>query len=186
MIAIILSIIFPGLGQIYYGKTWRGILMIVLALIPFAYPFILVWSIIDCINLRKKVNPDPVTRKEAITAIVLFFVIIPLFTYVLFIGGLQAIEFITHNYSNPRNTKSELSDIANAVNKYQDKSAKMPTSLYDLIGSKPLRQSWTTDSWGNSYIFTIEQDSSITISSKGKDGVPDTEDDLKIHVPQIK
>lgn len=36
MIGILLSSIFPGLGQIYYGKNLRGIIMIALTFIPFS------------------------------------------------------------------------------------------------------------------------------------------------------
>ena len=81
MIAIILTIIFPGLGQIYYGKTTKGIIMIILTFVPFLYPFILIWSIIDCIKLRKEQQVEPITRKEAITAIIIFFICVSKIIY---------------------------------------------------------------------------------------------------------
>ncbi len=54
MIGVLLSIIIPGLGQIYFGKTMRGIVMILMTLVPFLYPIALIWSIVDAINLSKK------------------------------------------------------------------------------------------------------------------------------------
>ncbi len=186
MIAIILSIIFPGLGQIYYGKTWRGIIMILLSFIPFAYPFILVWSIIDCINLRKKYNPDPLSRKEAITAIIIFLVVIPGLFLLIITGGLTVVNYISHNYTKPNTTKKEIVDISNSIIEYKAANNKLPNSIHNIVGSRPLRKSWLTDSWNNPYLYVIEEDSSFSIISKGKDGLKYTEDDIKITVANSK
>ena len=182
MIAIILSIIYPGLGQIYYGKTWRGVIMILFTLIPFAYPVILVWSIVDCVNLRKNHSPDPLTRKEAITAIIVFFVVIPGIMFLLLTAGISTVEYVSHNYTKPRTTKKELVEISNSILRYKQQTKTVPQSLIDLIGSRPLRRTWLTDSWDNHYVYVLDSDSTITIISKGKDNMLNTDDDIKITV----
>lgn len=57
MIPAVLSILFPGLGQIYYGEYVRAI-MIIIALTPL-YPAALIWSIIDVIVLNKQDTEPP-------------------------------------------------------------------------------------------------------------------------------
>jgi TM2 domain-containing membrane protein YozV len=182
MIAIILSIIFPGLGQIYYGKTTKGIIMILLALVLFLYPVILVWSIIDCIYLRKKIEVNPVTRKEAITAIIIFFIVIPGITFLLIVGGFTAIEYISNNYAKPKQTKTEMAKISIAIEKYKTENNELPNTIGDVIGPSPLKETWLVDSWKTPYNFKIEENNGYVLISAGKDEQFDTEDDIKITV----
>ncbi len=66
VLAIILSFLIPGLGQIYLGDTGKGVLMIVLFLIGVLLTFICIgtiiclavwiWSIIDAYETAKKYN----------------------------------------------------------------------------------------------------------------------------------
>lgn len=88
MIGIVFSIIFPGLGQIYFRKTSKGILMICLSIIPYIYPFALIWSIIDSIYLNKTVSKENrMSAKEAIIAFIIVFTtylgILSLFIYTI-------------------------------------------------------------------------------------------------------
>ncbi len=176
MIAIILSIIFPGLGQIYYGKTFRGILMILLCFVPFAYPIILVWSIWDCVRLRKTQQVDPITRREAITAIVIFFVVVPLGGALLILGGLKSVEYISDNYTKPKQTREEMAEIAAAYTRLTANSGNPPQSLQDLVGWRPLRQTWFQDAWDTPYHF----DRSGVLKSAGIDRQFGTGDDLEL------
>ena len=77
MLPLILSIIIPGLGQFYYGKNVRAILMVLISLTPL-YPLAWIWSIIDICNLNKKDIQPAYDKGETVWAIVLLFVVIPL------------------------------------------------------------------------------------------------------------
>ncbi len=71
-LAVLLSFIIPGAGEIYVGKVSKGIFLIVLALILFftliGYFFIWIYAMFDSYNLAKRYNqllyqtgipPDP-------------------------------------------------------------------------------------------------------------------------------
>jgi uncharacterized protein YneF (UPF0154 family) len=178
MITIILSILFPGLGQIYLGKNGRGIAMIVLGITPL-YPVALIWSIVDIIQQNRKGTIPAFSRQEAIRATVLFIVVIPLCFFILGFGGSFLIQ--KFNKSNqPRLTEKEGREIAEAIDRLQEQTGKLPESINDLINLRPPRSGWRTDSWGNSYIYNTQKDETYTLASSGADGQPNTSDDIVI------
>ena len=179
MIGIFLSIIFPGLGQLYYGKTMKGLLMIGLTFIPFAYPIILIWSIYDCIKLRDTVKVDPLRRKEAIWVIVFGLIIIPVFSTIVIIGTIRLITNYTDKVVNYSDTNLEMIEIASHIKQYKTINKKYPDEIRELIGNRPLRKSWLTDKWRNPYIYE-KTNNGFMIKSAGKDKKFDTEDDLII------
>jgi hypothetical protein len=95
MLALILSIIFPGLGQFYYGKNKRGIAMLILALTPL-YPVALVWSVIDILRLNKQGITPKFRFKEAMWSILPFVLIIPLCLFIAFSGMTRARKLSQH------------------------------------------------------------------------------------------
>jgi hypothetical protein len=178
MIAIILSFLFPGLGQIYLGKNWKGVTMIVLGITPL-YPVALIWSIIDIIRLNKKGLIPVFSRQETIRATVLFIVVIPLCFFILGFGGSYLIR--AFNKSNqPRLTEKEGREIADAIDRFQGQTGKLPESISDLIRLRPPRSGWRTDSWGNNYIYNPRGDGTYTLASIGADGKLNTSDDIAI------
>jgi hypothetical protein len=178
MLAIILSILFPGLGQIFLGKTWPGLSMVLLGLTPL-YPIALIWSITDIIRLNKRGLIPAFDRKQTIWAIVLFLVVIPACFYLLGISHIYIVRAV-EKFSQPRLTQQEGVEIANAIARYHDDTGTLPPTINDLIRGRAPRAGWRTDAWGNEYIYVPLDNGLYTLFSTGPDGIPNTEDDLVI------
>lgn len=178
MIGIILSIIYPGLGQFYYGKNGRAIAMLLLGLTPL-YPIALVWSIIDIVRLNKKGEAPKLEKKEAIWGIIFLFVIIPVCFLILFYGSFTLFNWYSEAYNKPRITMEEGNDIVRALNKYKKAKEHYPEDLQTLISGSPIRSRWSYDVWGKSYHYEVSDDKQIfKLISKGKDRTLGTEDDI--------
>ncbi len=178
MIPIILSILFPGLGQIYYGKYVRAIIMIIIALTPL-YPAALVWSIIDAIRLNKKGIEPRFPKKEAVWSIILFVVVIPVGLFIAFSGMISLGQWYSNNFLKKNATLEEGNKIVSALQNYKESKGQFPMNISELIGSIPVRKGWRTDSWGEAYIYDIEdKNQGYKLFSKGKDRILGTEDDI--------
>ncbi len=180
MLGIILSIIFPGLGQFYYGKNGRAIGMLLLGLTPL-YPVALVWSVIDIIRLNKKGEAPKIEKKEAIWGVIFLLVIIPVCFLILFYGSFSLFNWYSETYNKPRITMEEGRDIVRALNKYKKEKEYFPDDLQTLISGSPIRSRWDSDAWGQSYHYEVSGDKTIfKLISKGKDKKLGTEDDIII------
>jgi hypothetical protein len=178
MTGIILSIIFPGLGQFYYGKNGRAIAMLILGFTPL-YPIALVWSVIDIIRLNKKGEAPTFEKKEAIWGIVILLVIIPVCFLILFYGSFTLFNWYSEAYNKPRIVVEEGNDIVKALNKYKKESGHYPEDLQTLISGSPIRSRWASDAWGQSYHYEISGDKKIfKLISRGKDKTLGTNDDI--------
>lgn len=80
-----------------------------------------------------------------------------------------------------KRTINEMNKIKSSILKYHDDTGSYPTSLQELIGQNPLRQSWKSDSWNTSYRLT-HQMLKITITSAGSDRQFGTVDDIRIEI----
>jgi hypothetical protein len=175
MMAVILSIIFPGLGQIYYGKILKGIVMLLLAMTPL-YLLILVWSVWDAYKLSKKETVSPAFRKEALRSLVIFLIAIPLAATLIFLSG----YWLINPYVKKNKTKKEIKEIATAVEQYYLVNKTYPENLNTLILNRPLRKEWVYDAWHHMYIYSVSHNQEgFLIASSGKDGKPGTKDDIK-------
>jgi TM2 domain-containing membrane protein YozV len=69
--AIILSAIFPGVGQVYLGRNKKGILFYVLAIVIVIYPVIWILSMIDVILSKnvKENQEDPFSVRKNVVII---------------------------------------------------------------------------------------------------------------------
>jgi hypothetical protein len=178
MIPIVLSILIPGLGQIYLGKNWRGVLMVVLGITPL-YPAVLVWSAIDAFRLNEQGVTPRFSRREGLWAIAILAVIVPvsmfLVAHLIFTGW----ESYQDRYSRPDETRKEATSIIQALEASRERHGKYPTALEAVIGQRPLRRDWHTDAWGNRYRYTVTPaGESFRLSSPGSDGEFGTDDDL--------
>jgi hypothetical protein len=138
MIALVLSILLPGLGQFYYGKNIRAICMLLLGLTPL-YPAVLIWTIIDIILLSKKGTAPKYTKKDAVCVILILVVIIPVFVAIAASGLYVVGSWPTDRYVFPEQTTTEGCIIANAIIGYHESNGKFPDSIKDLTKSYPLR-----------------------------------------------
>ena len=178
MIGIILSIIFPGLGQFYYGKNGRAIAMMILGITPL-YPIAFLWSIIDIVRLNKKGEAPKFEKKETIWGIIFLLVIIPLCFLILFYGSFTLFNWYSEAYNKPRIALEEGNDIVKVLNKYKKETDHYPEDLQTLISGSPIRSRWASDAWGQSYHYEVSTDKKIfKLISKGKDKTLGTEDDI--------
>ncbi|MBK3519888.1 type II secretion system protein GspG [Carboxylicivirga marina] len=178
MLAIILSIILPGLGQLYYGKVFKGLVMIFLTFVPFIYPFVLIWSIYDCVQLRKKVSIDPITQKETALALVIGFIIVPIVAIGLYTGVSVVGNKISNQYLKKNYTLTEMKKMQLDLEKTLHKNGSYPENLSELVGHKPLNETLYTDAWGNMYHYEKKDDNSYKLMSNGVDGISGTNDDI--------
>jgi TM2 domain-containing membrane protein YozV len=178
MIAIILSIIFPGLGQIYLGKNARGILMILLGITPI-YPLVLIWSVYDAYKLNEQGLSPVFNRREAIWAVVIGVLIIPGCFVVLIFGSLSIRDWYQENYTLEKRTLEEGKSIVAALEKYHNGMGFYPSELSDLIEGRPLRSAWYTDEWGQPYSYQLSlENRGFLLVSKGRDQTLGTDDDI--------
>lgn len=77
-----------------------------------------------------------------------------------------------------KRTIKEMNEIKGSILKYHDETGSFPTSLQEIIGQNPLRQSWKSDSWNTAYLLT-HQIRKITITSAGSDKQFGTVDDIR-------
>ena len=101
---------------------------------------------------------------------------------VLVIGSLSAFLFFSYQRKSvfPENTKSEISEMSNRMENWNENFGKYPSELNELIGNSPIRQGWSKDAWNRAYKYTItENGKGFLITSAGSDGKFGTEDDIK-------
>lgn len=82
-------------------------------------------------------------------------------------------------------TRTQIADIAKALDLFKIKFSKYPQSLNDLVtppeGKKPIMESIPKDAWDNDYVYIFpgqHNPGKFDIQSKGPDGVTDNEDDI--------
>jgi TM2 domain-containing membrane protein YozV len=178
MIALVLSILLPGLGQFYYGKNIRAICMVLLGLTPL-YPIVLIWTIIDIIILNKKGAVPKYTTKNAAWAIVILVVIIPAFIFIAVSGLFAMGSWYSDKYVFPEQTMTEGRQIATAIHEFHSSYGKFPESIKDLTRNYPIRVGWIKDSWKEPYFYeVIENKEKFRLISKGRDRKFGTDDDL--------
>jgi hypothetical protein len=81
----------------------------------------------------------------------------------------------------PEQTKSEILEIRSALYLYKESFGTYPNQLTELTKSRPLRESWITDSWGNPYRYEVDNsEQSFIVQSAGSDGKFGTDDDIQV------
>jgi hypothetical protein len=179
MMAIALSVIFPGLGQLYYGKLGRAILMILVGVTPL-YPAALVWSVVDAYRLAQRGIQPQFSRRDAVLAIVLLVVVAPFCIAVLVVTGGEVLAWFRDAHLNRSATVAEGAEIAATIIDYRAELGHYPESLSTMVGTRPLRAGWFTDGWGRTYRYSVEESGkSFRLTSAGRDGKFGTDDDLE-------
>jgi len=181
MIAIFLTIIFPGLGHLYYGKYVKGAIIAGISLIPMLYPLAMVGALIDVYRITRK-DPSPeLSRREAMLVIAMS-ILLPLTFFITF--GLygprlrsNAMHRIRNVDSVDRNTK-RMEEISQALERYYSINKHYPENLAEIIRDNPVRRKWEEDVFGNAYLYaTNELRVAYSLRSLGKDGINGTDDD---------
>ena len=152
--------------------------MVLLGLTPL-YPIVLIWTIIDIILLKKKGAAPAYKLKDAIWAIVLLVIIIPVFIVVA-VTGLYAVgNWYSEKYVLVEQTINEGNHIATAIREFKSSNGYLPEQIADLTNNFPLRAGWLKDSWGEPYHYQkLNSGTDFRIVSKGPDRALNTEDDI--------
>jgi len=182
MIAIVLTLIFPGLGHFYYGKYIRGSIIAGITFFPILYPLTMIGALVDIYRIsRTKVSPT-LSRREA-TLIILISILFPMiFLLTLWRYGPQVIyktvQYVQRVDIETRNL-SRIEEITDAISRYYTLHGSCPNDLLHVIGDNPLRKKWEKDAYGNSFLYvTNDSGKQCYLRSAGKDGISGTEDDI--------
>jgi hypothetical protein len=179
MLAIVLSLLFPGLGQLYYGKWIRAALMVILG-VTLLYPVALVWSVIDAYRLSRSGAQPQLSAKESLAAIVLVGVVVPVCMLVLVLTSAGALAWLQDAHLNRSATLAEGAEIATTLAEYREAQGRYPDKLALVVAQRPLRAGWLTDGWGRLYRYRVnEAADTFQLLSAGRDGQFETEDDLE-------
>ncbi len=103
----------------------------------------------------------------------------------VFLISIIAIIFLYQYYQksvvNKDKTSAELIEIRNALYLYKEGFGIYPNRLVELAKSRPLREVWLTDAWGNAYQYNLnENNTSFKLISAGYDGKLGTTDDIVV------
>ncbi len=103
---------------------------------------------------------------------------------ILILGSISIVTFFIYQHTSiyPENTKKELFEMTEWVEKYKDKLGEYPRNLKEVIGNNPTRQHWNTDSWNRPYKYVVlNLGKDFLLLSAGPDGEFETEDDISAH-----
>jgi hypothetical protein len=177
MIAVVLSIIFPGLGQMYLGRWVRGAAMILAGATPL-YPLALVWSAIDAYRLSRAGVQPQFSKREAVAAVLLL-LLAPLCFGALVLTAGWSLGWLQAEYLDRSATRADGAEITRALLEYRAQTGRYPETLAALTEGRPLRAGWLTDGWGRPYDYRLEQNGrTFRLTSAGRDGRFGTGDDL--------
>jgi len=184
MLALVLTVIFPGLGHFYYGKNRKGLILAFISFIPFVYPFSLIYALYDIIKLNKsRISPE-LSKREAIVAIFMIILVPAIFAVTMAVTIPKVVRSVSSYFDTrtvPDLNTETMNDIAARLEKYYETNRKYPVRLSEIIRDNPLRKNWETDPWGSRYVYiTNKEKTSFQLISKGKDREEDTADDIVI------
>ena len=118
-------------------------------------------------NLPKKLMIHPVWR---LFGMILIFV-------TLLILLIQS--FFFSNYGTNK-TKEKIAEIVLILENEKEKNKIYPEKLNTIIRNNPLRKNLTLDYWRNEFFYEQQKNGQdYILISKGKDGILNTEDDIK-------
>ncbi|WP_396602914.1 type II secretion system protein GspG [Algibacter sp. R77976] len=85
-----------------------------------------------------------------------------------------------HYYSNTKKTIKKISQVESLLIENKEVDGVYPNELEDIIRNNPLRKNITLDGWGNEFHYSVlDHEKTFNLISKGKDGILNTEDDIK-------
>ncbi len=197
ILAAILSGLIPGLGQIYCGRWGKGALfffgIVVLGgIFPLLAIGIWVWGIVDAYGIAKNTQGGGVAGEGPVIDIsrasfpqidirqVATYVGIPLGIAVLLaIMGFFALS--RYGFLGVDHSGKKLEPLIARIEAYKDKTGVYPDTLLAMIDpTDPMEKRQILDSWSRFYRYR-PTGSSFELSSSGKDGQPDTDDDIRYY-----
>lgn len=97
---------------------------------------------------------------------------------------IQVPRFQTLGQVKQYTAQAQLHELAQGVTRYFLAQRKLPATFDELLQAQFLASKKAlTDPWGREYLLNAEKNNVVIIRSAGKDGVPNTEDDLTLAIP---
>ncbi len=201
ILAAILSLLIPGLGQFYCRQWGRGALFLVGTIFTGAiFPplgFLLsagiwIWGIVDAYRIAQaeqgyqgrsegpiidvgRPRFSSIDIRPALTLIGIPVAIVVAIVLILAVV-LTRYGFWRDGYSSETGKS-----LVEKIEAHKTKTGSYPRSLNVLIDpTDPIEKKQTLDPWGNPYMYRTTQGDFELISS-GKDGKPDTKDDIRYY-----
>lgn len=196
LLPFVLSIILPGTGQFVQKKYLLGISMIFIWLflglyipyIPFSYFYYgtMIWSLIDIYIRMENISGRSKAIRYLIFSIIIAVIIIPSIFLLSTLTFIKGGRFMQSEFLGLDQTKDEMVEISDQLDSYFNYYKKYPSDYEQWIESKPIWEGWKRDSWGNNFRYTQSDSTNYTLTSSGKDGKFETEDDLIVRPPERK
>jgi len=195
ILAAILSVLMPGLGQFYCQQWVRGCLFLAGAffLTILAGPMgilVWVWGIFDAYRIAKALqgytytSDGPVieTTKFRLPQIdirkVLPFIGIPLGIAALLVL-VVTIVILRSDFLNIGGSKENLQKLVEKIENHKSETGSYPVSLETFIDpTDPIEKKQIIDRWGNLFVYRVTE-TGFDLFSAGEDGQPGTADDIR-------
>ncbi len=201
ILAAILSVLIPGLGQFYCRQWSRGALFLAGAILTSVlFPplgFILsaavwIWGIVDAYRIAQAERGYEGSGEGPIIDVsrprfpsidirpALTLIGIPI-AIVAMIVLIAALVLTRYGFWRDGASTEVVESLKEQIEAYKTKNGSYPVSLSVLIDpTDPIEKRQTLDPWGAPYIYRTTR-SGFELLSAGKDGRPDTEDDIRYH-----
>lgn len=195
ILAAILSVLMPGLGQFYCQQWMRGFLFLAGAflLTILAGPLGLIvwlWGIFDAYRIAKTLQGGTYTSEGPVIEMsklrfpkvdisrALPFIGIPLGVVAL-LALVATIVVFRSSLWKAGGTEETLQKLIERIENYKAQTSSYPDSLESLIDpTDPIEKKQILDRWGNVYIYRSTA-KGFDLISAGKDGLPGTADDVR-------
>lgn len=201
ILAAILSVLIPGLGQFYCRQWARGAMflggIIILSLIAPPLGLILsigvwIWGIVDAYRIAKFLQGYDQTAEGPIIDVgrlrlphfdfrpALPYIGIPLGIVVVLVFVISLV-LTRYGFWNAGPSKETLQPLIEKIENYKARTGSYPDLLEVVIDpTDPIEKKQILDQWGNVFIYRTSG-SSFELFSAGKDHQPGTKDDIRYH-----
>jgi len=185
MIGVLLTIVVPGLGHLYYGFNKKAFTLIALYLLGWVFPLCYVilypYALYDIWGICKGNYSPKWNRADAVT-IILAVLVGPTLAFLLWISiAPSVLNYYQNTWSFPNIVSTRGKEIVRAIERFYVKYGEYPGEIQNLVNGNPLRKRWLFDPWGNPYYYEInDSQNGYILLSLGPDGSKGTADDLII------
>ncbi len=195
ILAAILSVLIPGLGQFYCLQWVRGAMFLVGAIImamivPPLSLVVWIWGAVDAYRIAKVLQGYNQTAEGPIIDIgklrmphvdlrsAIPYIGIPL-GIVIVLVIIISLVLARYGFWSAGPPRGTLQPLIEKIENYKAQTGYYPDSLEDLIDpTDPIEKKQILDQWGNVYLLRTTG-SSFELLSAGQDGHPGTEDDVR-------
>ena len=197
ILAAILSVLIPGLGQFYCRQWARGAMFLVGAIImtmivPLLSFAVWIWSAVDAYRTAKVLQGYDQTGEGPVIDVgkfrlphvdlrsVLPYIGIPLGIVIVLVIGISLV-LTRYGFWNAGPSRETLQPLIEKIENYRARTGSYPELLEVVIDpTDPIEKKQILDQWGYVYIYG-STGSSFELFSAGEDHQPGTKDDIQYH-----